>query len=245
MMAGIAYIPIATATTATPTLSLADRLDGGAELDDLSVGLTLSYNGVPYGAVLIGGADLTVEFTVGNASGQSKGIQLILALHNTEGRMVGVRMQEGMIAPDATTIVGVAIPIPVNTEGLSLRVMIWDNSVNEEPHTVATISAAVQSQSVALALIGGSLYDIPVTVVNMLASTTPRKFEIHYDQEKLEAIALPSGNEVVLLKNDPDIGVIVFETTVGSTGTFTGIVSNVRFRAVGGGDTVVYIKFFG
>ena len=91
--------------------------------------------------VLIGGDTLTVEFAARNTSNRIKSVQFILALHDAADALVDVSMQESLIPAGALEEVYLHMPIPGNTDGLHLRVMVWDSYVSDAPHTVMTVRA--------------------------------------------------------------------------------------------------------
>ena len=81
---------------------------------------------------------MTVEFNAVNISQDSKNVQFILALHDAGGMLIGVSEQESTIAPNADVRETLEIQIPANTNGLSLRVMVWD-SASDAPHTLMIV----------------------------------------------------------------------------------------------------------
>ena len=91
--------------------------------------------------VLIGGDTLTVEFSARNTSNRIKSVQFILALHDAADALIDVSMQELLIPAGALEEVYLHMPIPGNTDGLHLRVMVWDSYVSDAPHTVMTVRA--------------------------------------------------------------------------------------------------------
>ena len=74
-----------------------------------------------------------------NTSIKIKSVQFILALHDSSGKLVDAKMDEILIAPNGGKTVRVNMPIPQITNGLNLRVMVWDGS-NPVSHTCMTIT---------------------------------------------------------------------------------------------------------
>jgi hypothetical protein len=123
------------------SLSLTEPVTGNAVLDNLDFDVSILYNDNISDAVLRGGQTMTAEFAALNTSKKIKSVQFILALHDANGRLVDTTRQEVLIAPDMIRDASLNIPIPVNTNGLNLRVMVWDSLVNDAPHTWNIITA--------------------------------------------------------------------------------------------------------
>jgi hypothetical protein len=123
------------------TTALTEEQIGNAALENLDIDVMFKYNGVESVPVLIGGQTVTVEFSAVNTSVRIKNVQFILALHDANGRLIDIRMQETLIAPNGGREAALQLQVPQNTNGLSLRVMAWDNYTSAAPHTCITATA--------------------------------------------------------------------------------------------------------
>ena len=83
---------------------------------------------------------MAVGFNAVNTSIKIKSMQFILALHDASGKLVDARMEEILIAPNDGKTVSINMPIPQITDGLNLRVMVWDSS-STTPHICVTMTA--------------------------------------------------------------------------------------------------------
>ena len=121
--------------------SLTEQYTGNSGLAGFDIDVTILYNNVNSEAVLIGGQTMTVRFNALNRLREVKNVQFILALHDGNEALIDLKTQEVLIAPSGRVNIPLEMLIPVDTDGLSLRVMVWDSYTSIAPHTCMIITA--------------------------------------------------------------------------------------------------------
>lgn len=115
-------------------LSLSLPLTTDVQLQDLSISISIIYDGAYYENILLPGQEMTLELYAHSTSSEQKKYQFFVGFMNSDGNLIDIALENFNIGANETKTVTISKTVPQDEAIASAVVYVWDNLFNKEPH---------------------------------------------------------------------------------------------------------------